>query len=1694
MAAPTPAPRPTPPQAMAISVVLVTVVAIASGLLLQVDRRPVPVPSPSAAAASPGASPGASPTPAVNGDWAALEVGDLPVIATLEPARRDVAGIAPDTTFTLASRSDEPAATIAERLRFSPVTTLKVVPSADGRTATLTPDRALVAGRTYRVGLRTAAEMPAGSWAFRVRGPVTAVSTLPGDATTGVPVNTGVEITFDQDDVAAMDGHFKISPAVKGRFERHGRTQVFVPDKLAPATLYTVTVDRDLGRTGTDLTLAADVVVRFETEATGAATPTRLRFSRDVIEVGPKVRPVVAVTAIMPESADGTPGPAPRTARVKVYRLADLDKAAGTLAAFLDAPRWGDFSDPLMPVAGLPIAASFEAALEPLAEETLLLRFPAALAEGRYIVELSGARRSHAFLQVTPLSAWVSVSTDRTVVWLNDVTTGRGVPGTSVAVQGGPSLGRANADGLLIAPTPALIVPPPAADPEAAVPPSSPILRATSPAGKVLLIPFGVQGAGEGYRGEWSEKSAAADATYWAVMASDRGIYRRDDKIEVWGYLRGRDDGAVPTSVDVRLVTNGGGRTPGAPVIATVNVRPGPDGSFTASLPVGGLPFGGYEVQAAVADRLIVGRFVEVTVIRKPPYALSLTPDRNAVLSGEAVTFSGEAAFFDGSPVPSLDVRFQVEGEEEGRLGITDAAGAASLSVKLESDQPTEASMSRTVSITPAGPEGAEMSAYRQVVVFTSAYDLDASGEVADGRLRVSGTLHAVDLAKVERALAAGGWDGDAAGAPIGATRISASIVELVPVRRQVGKDYDFINKVVTPRYEYDIERKSVGSRTVVTDADGRLAFDLAVPHADNQYEITLSATDEAGRLQQRTVSAGQPYREIAGQAVVFEETTGVPAGETAHRIGDRLTWRMSSGGKAFPSGGDDRYLYIVSQRGLRSATVTDSATFRHTFASADAPGIFVIGVRFTGSTYAPKAAAWANFDQRERALRVTVESDRDRYRPGDTATLSVRTTDASGAPVAAAVVVQAVDEKLYAMGGASVTQPLDELYQRVDSGILRLTATHQVPSMTGPEGEGGDTTGGGRSDFKDTLLFRQIHTDANGRASTTVKLSDDLTSWHVAASAVTADLRAGVAERLVPVGLPFFVEATLADTYLVTDHPVVRLRAFGDGLRVGDPVEFTVEAPSLGLSTTRITGTAFTATSVALPIASAGRVSVVFGATAPSRAGSTDQPLSDRLTRTFDVVASRLTTLRTAYGTGTDLPSLGEATGLTTYTFSDAGRGAVLPLLYELAEPGGVRLDRLLAQATADRVLVDAFGRESGSLPPLTLEPERYSFEGGDPPTYGVALLPWSSPDPWLAARVALTAPDALDRSELRDALRATLRSSTTKRDLTIASLAGLAALDEPVLADLAAASAETNLTTLERLYLALGFAAAGDQPSATAIERDVLREGGERLGAWVRVKSADPEATLETTSLLAVLAADLGDPLATGLARYVMDNPSTESIHDLDLAAWAEHVVEHTPASATSFAYTLDGVRTTVELKAGETLSLVLTDAQRSTLRLEPGTGAVGVTVEGRIAAAPSTLTSHASLKLTRAAPTGAVAADRIVTVNLTATFSNDAPAGCYDVTDLVPSGLAPIVDGYWQESDELGAGVTWPTSVIGQEVRFCADNDARTGHQALLRYRARVVNEGSFTWEPAVMQLPGAPELLAVTPAGSVTVEAP
>lgn len=1673
--------------AVALGGILVVASAVLVGPPGPVGPASPTPPASHRASASPSTAPAA---------WSSLDLEPFADVASLEPTVSDGAGVAVDSAFTLTSLAGDDPTDLAGRLEVSPTTAYAVTVLDDRATVRIQPSAPLVAGELYRFVLRAPDGSLEGSWAFSTRSALRVESTIPGERTTYVPRNAGIEVTFDQPGAGAMDAYFTIEPSVTGRFERHGRTQVFVPAKLEPATLYTVTIRSGVPLDGApDLAMEADYVFRFETEAASGTGDDWYRFGRDVVEVSPVEPPILAIQPVDP-SGNGPPA-TPAKVSVTVYRLPSLSAATTVLRGYLDAPRWTNWTDPRMQTVGLPVAQRFEAQPEPIADsDERILRFPARLAVGWYIVEVAGTRPAQAFLQVSPVSAWVTVAVDRTVVWANDTATGGPIAGATAEVVGGSQLGAADRDGLLLAATPAALLPP-AEIGKADRRDPGPIMVVRAPSGQAVLVPFHLPTYGSAYRGEWWSGNQMVDDSSWSLLFTDRSLFRKDDTVAVWGYVRDRTNGRVPATVELRVIRQDAAELVNPPVIARASTSPDAVGAFNRSLTLDGVPLGGYLVQAVVDGRVATAAWIQVTVIRKPTYQLSITPDRYAVISGTVVPATLEARFFDGQPAPTIALRVYQDPAEA--LATTDRSGRARINLTPRIESNSEGSSGWSAYVTPARAEAAPADAYIGLLVFPAGVHLDGSGTVIGTRLAYAGALHHVDLARLDREVAAGDWSGDPAGAPVAGRVVHAVVTELVPVRRQVGTEYDFINKVVTPRYEYVIQRKAVGSYDVTTGSDGSFTLSTTVPDGEHQYEVILTARDGPGRTEKRTTYAGKPWSDPAQDWIRFQTTVGADDEDRGYRIGDTIELTMTDGQQALPTGGSNRYLYLVSQRGLRSARVADVPRFSARFEASDAPGVFIIGVRFTGRTYAPKADMWANFDTSARALTVVITSDRERYRPGDQATFSIRTTDPAGRGVAANVAVRGVDEKLFAIGGASEIDPLSSLYHRLDSGIVRITATHQLPLSSGPEGEGGDTTGGGddRADFRDTLFFKAVTTDAQGRASVSAKLLDDLTSWHVSATALTAGLQAGEGQLVIPVGLPLFVEATIADEYLVADHPVIRLRAFGEALSDGDPVEFSVLGPSLGLERTGIKGRAFVDVDVALPDLVRGTHAITIQVTSPSRRDEKGLPRVDRLVRTVDVVASRVSSTQTAYSvldpSGGDL-ALPPGGDLTMYTFTDAGRGRWLPIVETLAAQESGRLDRTLARVVAHDLLVDVFGRDPVSVPPAAFDPADYGIRGtSDGGAQGMPLIPWGGPDVRLTALVAIVRAESFNADELLNSLVWTRDSEKSSRELRLAAVAGLAALGEPVTRDLASAAALGDLTIAERLYVALGYAALGDEGTARRIERDLLGAQGERLGAWARLRVGDdPVATAEATALAALLAARIGDPIAGSLIAYLIDDPASGAVHDLEVAGAVRAVLARTPAAAATFAYTVDGRRTVVVLDPGEAMSVSLTETQRAGMRVQPLDGQLALVMTWTAPVATAALHPSADLTLTRTVPPSPFSADREVMVELTATFRSSAPrSGCYEMVEVVPSGLAPLPGWFGNEPD---GSWTPPSSVIGQEVRFCVENDPRLGGVARMRYLARIVTPGAYVWESAIMQLAGAPELLAFTPTTRIEIRDP
>ena len=231
-----------------------------------------------------------------------------------------------DSGFVLAGLAGIPAKELVRHLSVRPALRLDTTPETDGRVR-LTPAEPLTPGTVYRFTLAGDEGQTLDTWAFQARQPLRVVGTLPQNTETDVRLDTGIEITFDQDGAVDAASHVSIEPKVDGRFEQHGRVLVYVPERLAPETIYTVTVTHGITVEATGETLEKDLRFQFETAAPDRPTTseTTFQFSTDLFESAVADRPILALWAFGDVSSDdeSAQSTSPDSIRLEVYRFAE---------------------------------------------------------------------------------------------------------------------------------------------------------------------------------------------------------------------------------------------------------------------------------------------------------------------------------------------------------------------------------------------------------------------------------------------------------------------------------------------------------------------------------------------------------------------------------------------------------------------------------------------------------------------------------------------------------------------------------------------------------------------------------------------------------------------------------------------------------------------------------------------------------------------------------------------------------------------------------------------------------------------------------------------------------------------------------------------------------------------------------------------------------------------------------------------------------------------------------------------------------------------------------------------------------------------------------------------------------------------------------------------------------------------------
>lgn len=1570
-----------------------------------------------------------------------LVQGDIQLL----PTKKDSLGVEPDTHFVLKTKSPIALASVKQTLAFSPNVPFTV--KAQGDTDfEIIPKSRLKAGQVYAVALGSTAaegtntEKQTFSWAFQAKQELQIDGMLPRNKATGVPVDTGIEVTFNTDKVYAVEKYFSVDPATPGKFEKHGRVIAFVPnERLKPATVYTVTVKKGLPVLESATTLPADVVARFETAAAQeGAGYFYAAFSRAFTAAQPSEPPVVEFNAY---------GDAPSKPKVAVFRFKDSNDLIERFKTIDTLPTWATAAQGSATIAtdGLTKVGDYE-----LKAESNVLIFPAGFDAGYYLVDLT-LPQAHlqTALVVSQLASSLVVSQTDSVLWLYDLQTKQ--PLVEAEVDNSLDGKRLKSDdrGLVQLPTPSVFL---RDDPER----TRSYFTVTAKNGRQTIVPVAVSRAFayESF-GPW----ASNNSQYWNHLWPDRTLYRPTDTVNVWGVVRDRQQPKTEeVSLEVWTWNYVNGQGDYIPLVQQ-SAKTGPSGTFAANLKLEQLKPGYYSLSLKVGGKTLATKSFEVKTFIKPAYRTTVTPDRLAVIDGDKVTYTIQTEFFDGTPAPLIKLRYgEYSGGTEGPTVVTDEQGRARVTQTLGAGD-RGYGRSRHFSVFPSEPAEGDISGETDVFVYPSAVTFTPEATLKGDEVKVALTLRAVNLDDRPEQW----WiQRTETGKPVPNATIRGTVFEQVMNKTKIGSEYDFIEKRVVDYYSYNYADEQRSEFSGTTNDQG--VFEKTLTLTGGAYRIELTAADDQGREITRSAYVYRGSEQILTSEARFSLQDGKqppPGSQTytphKYKLGESTEVIFFKDGKvATPTG---QFMFVKLQNGIREVTVTDKPQLPFAFAAEDVPNVVFTAVWFDGSGFrAPPmySTLQLQFDEQSRRLTLAVKPDKASYAPGETARLTVSVKDADGKPVRAVANLSAIDEAINAIQWENAPTPLETLYQPVRSGLLELYVSHRpIQSELGAErgGGGGDM----RKDFRDAPLFTEIETDEDGRATVSFKLPDNITSWRVTTQALTNELFAGTDITMVPVTKPVFGTLTMNDEYLASDKPTVIARAYGSALKTSQGVSFTLEVPGLGQPEKR-SGKAFIAEAFSPPALKIGRQEIRLTVQVGEH--------KDQLVRTFTVVASRLTKGTSRYLDAT--PSLtltGSPDERTTLVFSDQGRGRVVSSLETLTWLYGKRLDRQLAAVTANELLQALKVRPDA--PDTGFSPFRYQQEDG-----GLSLVVYGDSELPLTALASARA-DLFDRQQLRRYFVTKLETRGASREEIGWSLLGLANLQEPVLPDLDSFLKLGGLTDEEKLTAGQAYLVLGAHDQAAVIAAELLKDYGQTQEPFIRLNLGETnDDHIVNTARFALLAEGLKLPERVGIARYLEENFPKDTITNLQRVLALKQAAPLLDDQPVTVKYRVNGQEDEVTLAKGETKMLSLTPDELKTFSVVSTQGPVGLAVLSTtpfdIDQAPKD--PHLSIERSYAivgdfAPPYArpIQQGDIVRIDVTTKVTSGLVEKDFLVIDSLPSGLV-LVSKPWERNLDTNGG--YPLEVAGQRLTFHV-------WRSHFFYYARVLTPGVFTAEPAVLQ---------------------
>ncbi|MFA6309632.1 MAG: alpha-2-macroglobulin family protein [Clostridia bacterium] len=1623
----------------------------------------------------------------------------------LVPSDSDSTGVKVDSTYTLKSNTPITLAEITSRLSIDKEPAPTITESAPGMFA-INLSREFEQNKLYTFRIKCPGNDDI-TWTFQTIKTFGIESVLPADESTGVPVNSGIEINLTHDNYENLDNYFEITPKVEGRFERHKKTYVFVPKGFKNGTLYTVTVKEGVKLNDTNYKLEDNYSFSFETALSGTQTiedtyTGYFSYNKNLNEFSPSENPKIPLYYyVNNESSD--------TASIEVsncvYSYPGIDAFIDAVDKRNQVPIWAyySFSENIADKTGLPKVVEFNQKLPVNSSDINFINIPQKLHEGYYLLDSTYENINfQTFIEVTEIGMYIVKSEGKTLIWLNDLSAKTSINGATITDVGSNLTFITDNSGVAYFDTPKSN---PSDKESTLLQDSKTYFKIATKDNKTAVLNY----YSYAYNYYWGEDPNL----YWNYLFTDRGIYKPDDTIKLWGMVKNRYSEQTVDTVTVE-VSRGfsywGYERAMDSYYSNYTDQPIASESFTVENGIykGNVDLpspdqGGYRVVVKAGETVISSAYITVENYTKPTYKLEITSDKEAIFANQAFNFEIKASFFEGTALPKLPIKYSIENnymlKDMSGTKNTNANGIVKIKYTPELFSDSQGEVYANLNVSSSLPQIGQISENKNVRVFANDISASFETEISGTERKISATVNKIVLERLNNGTSAD--YSDYLGDPIVSRVLSGTIYKNSWVRSENGTYYDFISKKTETMYKYDLVTVKLKDFEMTTNNEGKAdySFNSAINN-DVYYSAKINCLDNSGKRMNFEVyiSDSHIYSSDYHNENYNYKLTG---GKESYKINDNVDLTFKKGTTLMPSGS---YLFVKSQNGLRDYTVEDNPRFQFSFKETNMPNVFVTGIFFNGLTYIESEIYNCVFDSKTKELTLNAKTDKTSYRPGDTVTIDVSAKDKSLSPRSAIVNLSMVDEALFKLQEQYV-DTLAALYKSVPSGIDFSYSSHLNSGFQGYSTGGmsygpfpgysvtrdsvkdissiPESADSVREDFKDTAFFDTIILDNEGNGQFSFKLPDNITSWRITLNGVTQDLLGGSNTVSLRVSLPFFIDYSLNTDYLTGDEPVLGVNAYGTGLTDNQIVKFSVSSAS-GKTITK-TGKAFDRINIPLWELKAGTESITIRA-------STTTGLNDAVKHNITVSDTYHEFDNAAYKKLSDGIKFASGTkGTAKIIFIDRSRGQFLPSITSLKYTYGDRIDQRLASSIAQNLLEKYFPKYSGNK--FAAEPDISEYQKSDG---GIAILPYASSDADLTAKLIPFIEDDVNLVSLKNYLYSILeKDSSSKRGN---ALYGLAVLSEPVLLDIDRIAAIDNLSVKETIYLALAYCELGETSKAKKLyEEKILKHIG-KISPYYRVSvGVDNDDVLECTSLASILASKLNKPERTGLYNYCLKNSTNDTLINIEKLLYISSEIEKYDAVSASFSYTLSGKKHDVDLSNGNMFVLKVPSKNLNKViisNVKGSASAIAIKKAPEYTAKELDSNISVSRKYSVYKSDGTVTTtfkeNDIVKVEISWKIGKKAMDGNYEITDYLPSGLKPI-ENEWQFGPN-SFKCWYFRNIDGQKISFFAYKYKRSYQPKPFVYYARVISAGTFKADSTTIQGLGTTNIINIGNPATITIK--